>query len=228
MSRAARSVIAFAATVVAGFALTGCGNLPAFGDTESASAVVSVRGSAGETLAELPVKGRAPDTGYDRDEFNHWITRDGCDTRARILERDAEPEWTELDSDGCVVGARIDGPYSGEQITEDPGPASDVDIDHVVALADAWRSGAQQLSDDEREQLANDPLNLLAVDDGLNQQKSDSNAASWLPPNKIYRCEYVARQVAVKTEYGLWVTSAERDAIDRVLGGCPNEPLPAG
>ena len=99
-----------------------------------------------------------------------------------------------------------------------------VQIDHVVALSDAWQKGAQQLDPAARERFANDPLNLLAVDGTANRQKSDGDAATWLPPRKGFRCDYVARQVSVKAAYGLWVTAAERDAIARVLATCPDQP----
>ncbi|MDN5916622.1 MAG: HNH endonuclease family protein [Pseudonocardia sp.] len=187
-------------------------------------------GTARAALADLPVKGRAPKTGYSRDEFPHWsdLDGDGCDSRAETLQRDAIPDTLIRDRHQCVVGATIQDPYTGRQITEQPGRGSDVDIDHLVALSDAWQKGAQQLTRDEREQLANDPLNLAAVDDGLNRKKSDGDAATWLPPNKTYRCTYVAAQVAVKTKHQLWVTQAEHDAIARVLAGCPGQPLPGG
>ena len=101
-------------------------------------------------------------------------------------------------------------------------------IDHVVALSDAWQKGAQALDATRRTAFANDPLNLLAVDGPLNQQKGDGDAATWLPPNRSFRCAYVARQVAVKVRYELWATQAERDAIATILGNCPDEPLPGG
>jgi hypothetical protein len=101
-----------------------------------------------------------------------------------------------------------------------------VQIDHVVAVSDAWQKGAQQWSPSKRVQFYNDPLNLLAVDGPTNSAKGDSDAASWLPPQKAYRCAYVARQVAVKSKYGLWVTSAEKTAIATVLSGCPTQQLP--
>ena len=103
-----------------------------------------------------------------------------------------------------------------------------VQIDHVVALSDAWQKGAQQLNADQRLQLANDPYNLLAVDGPANQQKSDSDAASWLPSNKSFRCQYVARQIGVKHKYALWVTQAEKDAMTNVLSGCPGQTVPDG
>jgi hypothetical protein len=102
-----------------------------------------------------------------------------------------------------------------------------VQIDHVVALSDAWQKGAQQLTRAQRIQLANDPLELLAVDGPANQQKADGDAATWLPSNKAFRCQYVARQVAVKQKYTLWVTDAEKQAVADILKDCPNEPLPA-
>ena len=101
-------------------------------------------------------------------------------------------------------------------------------IDHLVALSDAWQKGAQRLSAEQRRQLANDPLNLMAADGSLNASKGDGDAATWLPPHKKFRCTYVARQVAVKHSYNLWVTSAERDAMRRVLSTCPDKKLPAG
>ena len=101
-------------------------------------------------------------------------------------------------------------------------------IDHVVALSDAWQKGAQGLDAARRTAFANDPLNLLAVDGPLNMPKGDGDAATWLPPNKAYRCAYVARQVAVKVSYGLWMTQAEENAIATVLSSCPDEPLPGG
>jgi hypothetical protein len=103
-----------------------------------------------------------------------------------------------------------------------------VQIDHVVALSDAWQKGAQRWTEEKRAQFGNDPLNLLASKGSLNQQKGDGDTATWLPPNKTFRCAYVARQVAVKHGYGLWVTRAERDAMERVLTACPDEPLPTG
>jgi hypothetical protein len=102
----------------------------------------------------------------------------------------------------------------------------EVQIDHVVALSDAWQKGAQFMDVADRAQFANDPLNLLAVDGPANQQKSDGDAATWLPPNKTWRCRYVARQIAVKQEYKLWVTQPEYDAMRRVLATCPTQVLP--
>ncbi len=96
----------------------------------------------------------------------------------------------------------------------------------MVALSDAWQKGAQQLDEAKRAEFANDPLNLMAVDCPANNKKSDSDAASWLPPNKEYRCRYVARQIAVKAKYILWGDQAEKSAMQRQLGLCPGQVLP--
>jgi hypothetical protein len=101
-----------------------------------------------------------------------------------------------------------------------------VQIDHVVALSDAWQKGAQAIEFSDRVVFANDPLNLLAVDGPANQKKGDSDAASWLPSNRQFRCQYVARQIAVKQKYSLWVTEAEKAAMKRVLNGCGEQRLP--
>ncbi|GAB4097568.1 hypothetical protein GCM10028787_30430 [Brachybacterium horti] len=179
-------------------------------------------GTALAVLAGLEEKGRAPKTGYDRELF-HWrddVDRNGCDTRNDVLRRDLTAITLKAGTDGCVVlTGTLDDPYGGEEIDFDRSD-SEVDIDHVVALSDAWQTGASSWDDDTRRAFANDPLNLLAVDSGLNRQKSDGDAATWLPPAKDFRCEYVARQIAVKAKYELWVKPAEGDAMERVLGTC--------
>nr|WP_218886316.1 HNH endonuclease family protein [Kineococcus aurantiacus] len=210
-----------AGTLLAGSLLAGC--TP--GGEDDAPA-----GTALAQLGTLPVKGRAPKTGYSRDRFGDgWedTDRNGCDTRNDVLARDLEDVTFKRGSDCVVSRGSLDDPYSGDTIafTRGQGTSDDVQIDHVVALSNAWQTGAQQWDADEREEFANDPLELLAVDGPLNASKGDGDAATWLPPNTAFRCEYVARQVAVKAEYGLWVTPAERDAIERVLRGCPGEPV---
>ena len=182
--------------------------------------------SAKDILAKLEVKGRAPKTGYSRTEFyKDWPTmEDGCNLRQKILRRDLGDS---AKLDGCnVVGGEYDEPYTGEHLvmTEKSQISKGLQIDHIVALSDAWQKGAQYKSADERYQIATDPLNLVAADASANQQKSDDDAATWLPSNKPFRCQYVARQVSVKYKYGLWVTEAERDAIAKILESCPNEP----
>lgn len=191
------------------------------GDT-AASATAQV---AMNQLEALPVKGRAPKTGYARSQFGkRWkdIDHNGCDTRNDILNRDLSAKTYRPGTHDCVVlTGTLQEPYTGTQVSFDKKKAaSAVQIDHVVALSDAWQKGAQQLTAEQREQLANDPLNLLAVDGRENQRKSDGDAATWLPPNKAFRCQYVSTQVNVKTKYHLWVTPAEKDAMARVLSEC--------
>jgi hypothetical protein len=187
------------------------------------------RGTALVALAALPVKGRAPMTGYDRDRFGYaWLDadRNGCDTRNDILDRDLTGKAFEAGTGGCVVlsGVLAD-PYTGTDIRFARGGGDEVDIDHVVALGNAWATGAFRWDVKKRAALANDPLELLAVDFRSNRQKSDGDAATWLPSHRSFRCAYVARQVTVKAKYGLWVTPPEKAAMQRVLAGCPDQPL---
>ena len=190
-------------------------------------------GSARAALATLAVKGRAPRTGYDRALFGQaWadVDHNGCDTRNDVLRRDLRPYVLKSGTNGCMVlSGTLHDPYSGRTIAFVRGKSTStaVQIDHVVPLSDAWQKGAQQWSTPRRTALANDPLNLLAVDGLTNQRKSDGDAATWLPPNKPYRCAYAARQIAVKARYGLWVTNAERDALAGILATCPSQTLPS-
>lgn len=204
---------------------------PAPGPSATPHATTAPRpGSALATLAQLDVKGRAPLTGYDRAHFGYQdgdLDGDGCDTRNEILRRDLVA--VTLRPDGCLVDSGVlADPYSGRTIAFERGVQTSplVQIDHVVALADAWQKGAQRWDAATSERFGNDPLNLLAVDGPLNQRKGAGDAATWLPPHKAFRCAYVARQVAVKQAYRLWITAAERDAMTRVLTACPDEPLP--
>ena len=190
-------------------------------------------------LATLPVKGRAPLTGYSRARFGPAWTDDvtvadghnGCDTRDDILRRDLTEVVVAAGTDGCTVTSGVlHDPYTNAIISFHRGVTTSaaVQIDHVVALGDAWQTGAQQLTMAGRTNLANDPLELRAVSGPINEQKGDADAASWLPPNQAFRCPYVATQVAVKMRYHLWVTPAEHAAMARVLATCPAQPLPAG
>lgn len=180
--------------------------------------------AARAALATLPVKGRAPATGYDRvAKFGEaWldVDRNGCDTRDDILARDLADVTRR--SDCRVLTGTLADPYTGTTIafTRGQQTSARVQIDHVVALLDAWETGAQSLSQETRVQLANDPLELLAVDGPTNQAKGAGDAATWLPPAAGFRCEYAARQVSVKAKYGLWVKPAEKSALGRILAGC--------
>lgn len=179
-------------------------------------------GPATAVLAALPVKGRAPRTGYSRTLFTAG-SGGTCSVRDEILAAQLQHV---VRLDGCRVGSgdEID-PYTGAPLTYRRGEST-VDVDHVVALGDAWQKGARQWTAAQRAAFASDPLNLLAVSAAANRQKGDSDAASWLPRAKGYRCAYVARQIAVKSRYHLWVTGAERDAMDRVLARCPGQQVP--
>lgn len=190
--------------------------------------------TAAAVLESLAVKGRAPKTGYKRAVFGPaWadVDRNGCDTRNDILYRDLTSKVFKSGTRECVVlsGTLLD-PYSGEKISFLRGVTSsmEVQIDHVVALSNAWQTGAFKLTFEKRREFANDPLNLVAVKGRLNSQKGDGDAATWLPPRKNIRCAYVAQQIAVKAKYNLWVTPPEKAAMVRLLANCPGFKLPKG
>ncbi|MFM2276771.1 MAG: hypothetical protein RIT12_167 [Actinomycetota bacterium] len=198
-------------------------------ETPVASAATGTKATT--LLAKILVKGRAPKTGYDRDLFSDgWGDIGECDTRNYILRRDLK-SITWRSSPRCTVATGIlNDPYTAKKIyfVRGVGTSNAVQVDHVVAVSDAWQKGAQKLSSSSRYAFYNDPLNLLAVDGPTNSQKSDSDAASWLPPNRKYWCSYVSRQIAVKYKYKLWVTSAEKSSMLRVLKTCPNQLVPRG
>jgi hypothetical protein len=182
-------------------------------------------------LQSLPIKGRAPKTGYERSLFGERWTddvtvadgRNGCDTRNDILRRDLTEVVFTPNSNGCaVLSGILNDPYTGTvaEFRRGYDTSSRIQIDHIVALSDAWQKGAQQWDEWTRRNFANDPRNLQATLGWINQQKGDGDAATWLPPNAAYRCTFVSRIVEVKAAYGLWVTQAEHDAIAGVLAGC--------
>ncbi len=168
--------------------------------------------------------------GYDRAAFGQAWSDDvtvgyghnGCDTRNDILRRDLHDVVIKDGTFGCkVVAGTLDDPYTGQQI---PLSRSAIQIDHVVALGDAWETGAQAWDAQRRRDFANDPDNLLAVEAEANRQKGAANAARWLPPNPAFHCEYVRRQIAVKDKYGLIVTAREKEAMESVLSQCGETP----
>jgi hypothetical protein len=177
-------------------------------------------------ISQLAIKGRAPQTGYDRDLFGSaWsdVDRNGCDTRNDILKRDLTNIVFRAGTGNCVVeSGDFYDPYTNTSFQfVKSSTGSSIEIDHIVSLSDAWQKGAQQWNSELRRQFANDPLNLVATSREANRAKSDSDAASWLPPNKEIRCAFIARQVAVKSAYQLWVTQAEFDAMKRIIESCP-------
>ncbi|WP_427015984.1 HNH endonuclease family protein [Pseudarthrobacter sp. P1] len=226
MPRSVRTFPRLAAAVALLLTAAGCGALGAApaqvrppGSAESSAA-------ARHQLEALPIKGRAPKTGYSREEFGPaWsdVDHNGCDTRNDVLARDLAATTFKAGSKQCVVLTGVlDDPYTARTIdfTRGQTTSTAVQIDHVVALSDAWQKGAQKLTPAQRTVLANDPANLLAVDGPTNASKGDGDAATWLPPNKSYRCEYVVRQIAVKATYSLWVTQGEHDAMANILAAC--------
>lgn len=201
-------------------------------DTEASSDTPIEPGqrTALEVLAELETKGRSPKTNYSRERFySTWPTVDGCNLRQRIIKRDFGDNAVLGDDNCTVLSGEYDEPYTGQHLVFDEKSeiSSGIQIDHVVALSDAWQKGADldHMDDETRYALATDPLNLIAVDASANQVKKDGDAATWLPKNKKFRCQYVARQVSVKAKYQLWVTAAEREMIEKILAQCPNEPV---
>ena len=176
-----------------------------------------------QEIEKLEVKGRAPKTGYSRSAFGpQWsdVDRNGCDTRNDILKRDLTSIVFRERTRDCVIEKGVlSDPFSGQTIEFQRGEktSSLIQIDHVVSLSNAWQTGIFQMSPRVRTNFANDPLNLLAVKGSLNSQKGDGDAATWLPPNKPFRCAYVSRQIQVKVKYGLWLTKPEKDAMLRIL-----------
>jgi hypothetical protein len=202
---------------------------PAHPSPPPATTLAQASGPAIDKLETLAIKGRAPKTGYSREQFSAgWADVGGCDTRNYVLKRDMTDVITKSATDCTVESGTLNDPYTGKTIkfTRGASTSSAVQIDHVVAVSDAWQKGAQTLDVSQRAEFYNDPLNLLAVDGPTNDNKGDADAATWLPPNKDYRCRYVARQIAVKAKYTLWVTQAEHDAMKNTLSTCPGQQLP--
>ena len=180
-------------------------------------------------LAGLPVKGWDRTQDFKRyrfgkawsDDVNVEFGRNGCNTRDDILRRDLSN--LEVRRGTCYAErGTLHDPYTGEVIAFVRGPdtSNAVEIDHVVSLADAWYKGAREWDDQRRLDFANDPRNLLAVSPKANFDKAFRDAASWLPPNAGFRCAFVARQVDVKSAYGLWVSAKEKQAMADVLDRC--------
>ncbi|WP_081416871.1 HNH endonuclease family protein [Arthrobacter castelli] len=215
-------------------ALAGCGQLPATTGTAQTVEPPPAQATAAasptkalDLLDTIPVKGRAPETGYDRDKFGSgWTdTNDnGCGTRQDILARDlVSVEYEGAEKCEVASGVLPYGPYTGEEnikFDADGGYDLALDTEHIAALGDAWQKGAQQWTETRREQFANDPANLMMVDPSLNRAKGAADAATWLPPNKAYRCTYVTKQTMVKAKYDLWMTAAEHAKITDLLTNC--------
>ena len=211
------------------------GPAPATSAVSTPTAKPTPEGRPGTALAaaqKLQVKKATTKQRYSRQRFgDRWsdVDHNACDQRNDVLRRDLRKLHTVPDTGGCVLAkGRLTSPYSGKRVTlvRSQSGASAVEIDHVVSLRDAWRTGAQHWTAGKRAKFANDFLNLVAVDATSSERKHNGNAAAWLPPRESYRCAYVARQVAVKRTYRLWVTPAEQAAMVDVLSACPDKVLP--
>lgn len=160
---------------------------------------------------------------YDRSEWPHWVDEDGdCqDTRAEILIATSQVPVKFKRNKGCVVtwGEWYD-PYTGKTFTK----ASDLDIDHIVPLKEAHRSGGYAWSRDKRREFANDPENLIPVDLSANRAKSDQDPAGWMPENEAFRCEYVLRWIGLKTAYQLETNPEESQTVQDYLDTCKVTP----
>ncbi|MQY11285.1 hypothetical protein SRB5_14000 [Streptomyces sp. RB5] len=168
-------------------------------------------------LAALTVKAEGSSTGYSRDKFPHWITQTGsCDTREVVLVRDGTGVVT--NSSCAATSGSWYSPYDGATWTA----SGDVDIDHVVPLAEAWRSGASGWTTARRQAFANDleSSQLIAVTDNVNQSKGDRDPDAWMPPRTAYHCMYARMWVSVKYKYGLSLEQAEKTKLSSVLSGC--------
>ncbi|AEN09741.1 MULTISPECIES: HNH endonuclease family protein [unclassified Streptomyces] len=206
--------IAVAASAAALAATTGLLTAPA----AQAAMPTPVSASTARTyLGQLTVSAEGSSSGYSRDKFPHWITQSGaCNTREVVLKRDGT--GVVQDSSCAATSGSWYSEYDGATWTA----ASDVDIDHMVPLAEAWRSGASSWTNAQRQAYANDLTRpqLIAVTDNVNQSKGDKDPAKWMPPRTAYRCTYARAWVHVKHHYGLSVDSAEKTALQTALNGC--------
>ncbi|MEU0161067.1 HNH endonuclease family protein [Streptomyces sp. NPDC006261] len=168
-------------------------------------------------LGQLTVGAEGSSSGYSRDKFPHWVTQSGaCNTREVVLKRDGAN--VQQDAACAAVSGTWYSQYDGATWSA----ASDVDIDHMIPLAEAWRSGASSWTNARRQSFANDLTRpqLIAVTDNVNQAKGDKDPAKWMPPRTAYKCTYVRAWVHVKHYYGLSVDSAEKSALQAALNGC--------
>lgn len=187
------------------------------------------RAEAWALIEKVATKGRGPRTGYDRDEFGYaWMdsapggipfARNGCDTRNDLLQRDGEDLRFRSGSDCVVMSMRLNDPYTGRTIDWTKSRATEVQIDHVMPLSYDWQMGAARWTEGKRQDIANDPLNLMPVDGPTNSSKGDSGPAAWLPPNKQIRCSYAVRFAQVSLKYELPVTPPDKQMMLRQCGG---------
>ncbi len=173
--------------------------------------------TAQSELNGLTVAAEGTMTGYSRDLFPHWITISGsCDTRETVLKRDGSN--VVVNSSCAATSGSWYSPYDGATWHA----ASDVDIDHVVPLAEAWRSGAASWTTSTRQAFANDLTypQLIAVTDNVNQAKGDQDPSTWQPSVSAYRCTYAKMWIHVKSHWGLKLQSSEKTALQSMLNTC--------
>ncbi|MEU7866910.1 HNH endonuclease family protein [Dactylosporangium sp. NPDC049140] len=199
-------------------ALAGAGTVAALAGPAGATPPgIPSKATAQTQLNALTVASEGSMSGYSRDQFPHWITISGsCDTRETVLKRDGTSVVT---SSACAAtSGRWYSPYDGATWTA----SGDVDIDHVVPLAEAWRSGASAWTTARRQSFANDLTHpqLIAVTDNVNQSKGDQDPSTWQPPLTSYRCTYARMWISVKYTYGLKLQSAEKTALQSMLNAC--------
>ena len=220
-------LLARIALVMLVLAVTGCGlvELGSPGEDAGGSGTSQVSGpnEVSEALADLEVSDPGSMSGYSRESFKHWSRANdygwdapetSCDAREAALIRDGED--VEVGS-GCKVtsGSWYD-PYTDQTFTD----LSDIDTDHIVALGNAWRSGASAWDNAERERYANDPEVLLSVEDNANQSKGDKGPEAWKPPNEAVWCDYAQRWVGIKDKYDMSINPEEKEALTQMLDGC--------
>ncbi|MCC8243884.1 HNH endonuclease family protein [Saccharothrix luteola] len=216
-----RSTAVVSGVLVLLMVIAGCGTDILAPNTPTTAPVPTGPASPGDDpAAQLAALTLAPEgkmTGYSRDRFPHWSSQgDGCDTRDVVLQRQGADVQT---GDSCkITSGTWTSVYDGKVVTD----AGELDIDHTVALAEAWRSGADKWTDEQREKFANDlgGLQLIAVTAASNRSKGDQDAAKWKPPVEAYWCTYARAVVSVKTLYELTVDEAERDALAAMLKTC--------
>jgi hypothetical protein len=182
--------------------------------------------SAGTSLDGLEVSEPGSMSGYSREKFPHWSKASefgwdppewSCNAREAALIRDGEA--VEVGRECKVESGTWLDPYTTNTYTE----PSDIDTDHVVPLANAWRSGASYWDNEERERYANDPEVLLSVEDNANQSKGDKGPEAWKPPNEAVWCDYAVRWIGIKDKYDLSVNEQEKAALVEMLDACESE-----
>ncbi|MGV9213215.1 HNH endonuclease family protein [Micromonospora sp. RB23] len=213
ISRTVRRAAALSAAALAGTCLTVVNGQPALATPPG----IPSKATAQSQLSALTVASQGSTSGYSRDLFPHWITISGsCNTREQVLKRDGTS--VVVDSSCAATSGQWYSPYDGATWTA----ASDVDIDHVVPLAEAWRSGANSWTTSRRQSFANDLTHpqLIAVTDNVNQAKGDQDPSTWQPPLSSYRCTYSKMWITVKYNWGLTLQSSEKSALQSMLNTC--------